>query len=48
MLRNHLQTDASVDTAEPNLELGTWHPGTVPKQVSTRVLVAVVLLYRKA
>jgi hypothetical protein len=37
ILRNHLQTDSRVHTAEPNLELGSWNPGTVPNQVSTGV-----------
>jgi hypothetical protein len=38
ILRNHLHTDSSVHTAEPNLELGSWNPGTVPNQVSGRSL----------
>jgi alpha-1,2-mannosyltransferase len=37
MLWNHLQTGSRVHTAEPNLEPGSWNPGTVPNQVSTGV-----------
>jgi hypothetical protein len=39
MLRNQLQTESNVHTAEPNLERGSWNPGTVPNQVSTGVRV---------